>query len=65
MIAARPRIVLTATHGAKIYGMPVARTSSAVASPILLARSGSLIKKIYDQMINKADLFIMFGCSAC
>jgi hypothetical protein len=46
MIAAKQNcIVLTATHGANIYGMPVARTSRAVASPILLARSGSLIQK--------------------
>jgi hypothetical protein len=52
MIAARQHcIVLTATHGAKAYGMPVARTSRAVASPILLARSGSLINKVDEQMI--------------
>lgn len=32
----------TATHGAKMYGIPVARTSRATAAPILFARSGSL-----------------------
>ena len=52
MIAARQHcIVLTAMHGAKVYGMPVARTSRAVASPILFARSGSLISKTDEQMI--------------
>ena len=35
-------ISLTATQGAKVQWMPVARTSSAVASPILRASSASL-----------------------
>jgi len=29
-------------HGAKAYGIPVARTSSAVAAPIFFTRAGSL-----------------------
>lgn len=37
--------VLTAIHGAKVYWMPVARTSRAVASPILFMRPGSLTKQ--------------------
>ena len=38
--------VLTATHGANTYGIPVALTSRAVAVPILFANSGSLIQTV-------------------
>ncbi len=33
----------TQTHGPKLHGMPVARTSSAVASPTFLTRAGSRV----------------------
>ncbi|KAJ0958343.1 hypothetical protein HanPSC8_Chr01g0037901 [Helianthus annuus] len=36
--------LLTAIQGAKVYCMPVALTSSAVAAPIFLTRTGSLLK---------------------
>ena len=35
----------TAIQGAKTYGMPVALASSAVAAPIFLTSSGSLVYK--------------------
>jgi surface polysaccharide O-acyltransferase-like enzyme len=35
--------LFTAIHGAKAYGIPVARTSRAVAAPIFFMRAGSLV----------------------
>lgn len=35
----------TATQGAKAYGIPVALVSSAVAAPIFLTSSGSLVER--------------------
>ena len=42
LISTQEGVSLTATQGAKVQWMPVARISSAVASPILRASSASL-----------------------
>lgn len=57
--------VLTAIHGAKVYWMPVARTSRAVASPILFTRSGSLeAQERQDEYIYQHILIILLDLLA-
>lgn len=55
-------ILVTAIQGAKTYGMPVALASSAVAAPILLTSSGSLVDLKFEEVyISTNFLFVEFS----